>query len=416
MIKCIFLKKIKPFIFTIIVFIFLFLSLPVFGDITIDPNGLLTPGTILTVQIKLEQGKKSIDLEIVKDENGNGRAESNEKRLLNKTPVNDGDKKGKLKDHCDNSGIIEIHCEISTLFKPGKYIVRAIPGQGGLPEGAVLEIVSKSGGGWIKIDDPAPILQKVRDIMKQDQIKNTNLWLMNAGTYEITGRLTDTGDCLNPCWSPDGKQIAYVRWINGKGQLWTITMENGKAVSTPVKITSISPESISNPAWSPSSENIAFLSRNTLWLAKADFSKLKKIASPAKIRKILAWTRDGKSIIFSAYPAEDTPILGHDGNLLLHGDQSIIPEDKRIVEIWKVGIHTGKQERLAYDVSWQWLPYVSPDGTKLVFPIKDEHQLWLRQGKGFNDVKPLTEGNHMDFDPAWSPDGRWIVFVSDRNK
>lgn len=412
--KCIFLRNSTFFVFSITVFTFLFLSFPAFGDISIDPNGVITPGTFLTVLIKLDRGKKSVDLEIVKDENGNGKAESNEERLLKKTPVKDGDKEGKLKDFCDKGGVIEIHCEISTGFKAGKYIIRAVPRPGGLPEGAAVEIVDRSGVSWIKINDPAPILRKVRDVKKQEQIKNTDIWLMNAGTYEITGRLTDSGDCLNPCWSPDGKQIVYVRWINGKGQPWSITMDNGKAVSKPVKIARISPESISNPVWSRSGKKIAFLSGNTLWMAKPGFSNPEKIASPGKIRKILAWSRDGRSIIFSTFPAEDTPILDLDGNLLPPKDQRIKPEDKRIVEIWKADTHTGKRERLAYDVFWQWLPYVSPDGTKLVFPIKNE--LWLRQGKGFNDAKPLTEGKYIDFDPAWSPDGRWIVFVSDRSK
>ncbi len=64
---------------------------------------------------------------------------------------------------------------------------------------------------------------------------------------------------------------------------------------------------------------------------------------------------------------------------------------------------------------------LSPDGTRVVYqvrsiePEKDcyESHLWLVPMQG-GDPRRLTFGEHRNGSAAWSPDGKWIAFVSDR--
>ncbi|MDX2149144.1 MAG: S9 family peptidase [Bryobacteraceae bacterium] len=67
-------------------------------------------------------------------------------------------------------------------------------------------------------------------------------------------------------------------------------------------------------------------------------------------------------------------------------------------------------------------PSISPDGTQIVFSrgwldnVKDQNRanLWIvdREGKR---VRELTHGNWRDSEPVWSPDGKRIAFLSDRD-
>jgi dipeptidyl aminopeptidase/acylaminoacyl peptidase len=64
---------------------------------------------------------------------------------------------------------------------------------------------------------------------------------------------------------------------------------------------------------------------------------------------------------------------------------------------------------------------LSPDGTRVVYQVrtidreKDKYRshLWMVPASG-GEPRQLTHGEGKNTGAAWSPDGKWIAFVSDR--
>jgi dipeptidyl aminopeptidase/acylaminoacyl peptidase len=68
-------------------------------------------------------------------------------------------------------------------------------------------------------------------------------------------------------------------------------------------------------------------------------------------------------------------------------------------------------------------PQFHPDGRRIAFVVttlseaRDEYlsTIWIVDVDG-GDPRPFTQGSRRDAAPQWSPDGRWLAFVSEREK
>src|SRR5437868_9876265 len=66
-------------------------------------------------------------------------------------------------------------------------------------------------------------------------------------------------------------------------------------------------------------------------------------------------------------------------------------------------------------------PRISPDGQRVAFVVTtiDEHKheyrssIWMVPTEG-GEARRFTSGPTKTHSPSWSPDGRWLAFVSER--
>ena len=106
----------------------------------------------------------------------------------------------------------------------------------------------------------------------------TSLWMVSTTPGSIPERLTNGKHDGSPRWSPDGRQIAFVRGFDrgedGKPkppQLALLSLAGGEA-----QVLTDLPKGAGNPVWSPDGHQIAFLSSTS----PEDLDKAKKKPSP----------------------------------------------------------------------------------------------------------------------------------------
>ncbi len=210
--------------------------------------------------------------------------------------------------------------------------------------------------------------------------ENLMIFIMNddgSNMQQITDG--DGFEDYDPCWSPDGSKIVFVRRDRTTflRELWIIN-EDG---------TGLTPLSTGfndfDPAWSPDGETIAFARSHDaldIFVINADGT------GSATLLIIDAyypcWSPDGTKIAYTERFTNDINVAD-------------ATTGSFISQVTTNGGH----------------PCYSPDGSKIVF-VRD-YAIWVVNSDGSNEKKltspPISE-NILDSAPNWSPDGKNIVF------
>ncbi|HEY6945053.1 MAG TPA: winged helix-turn-helix domain-containing protein, partial [Candidatus Acidoferrum sp.] len=211
--------------------------------------------------------------------------------------------------------------------------------------------------------------------------------------------------------SPDGKKIAFLR--GGKSdysQIWLENMDGGEprvAVNAPGFF-------LGPPAWSPDSQRFAYL-KDVCWpgygteniqIESYDLAtgRTELIFSDYRLQYGLAWTRDNR-ILFSR--SEEPPNQGESNVWSLKVDT-------------RPGWRWGAPVRLTSGPDWKPVSNVSADGKHAVFIrtniapavyVADVDAKTRDIGK----LQRLTLDEWQSRPYEWTPDGKSVLFVSDRD-
>jgi len=213
-------------------------------------------------------------------------------------------------------------------------------------------------------------------------------------------------DCREPFWSPDGARVYYISQAGGEESLWSV----GAAGGTPqVVIRNVQTATISRDG-----TTIAFLreegpqgaSFQTLWTASPPGAEPRKYAeAPLSGRHagmgFLRFSPDGSRIALWIVAGDAKPGLAGGAT-----------------EFWLVPMPSGAPHRVPA-LSGSHVPYPfdwMPEGRHVIFGTDRIARtpglhLWTADVET-GDTRPLTATNGSEVDPAVSPDGSRIAFTS----
>jgi len=214
-----------------------------------------------------------------------------------------------------------------------------------------------------------------------------------------------------PAWSADGTLIVFAR-----GSLLTreicVVAPDGTGFK---QLTSFEADK-TYPAWSPSGKQIVFLSKapdgtpetggnyveNDIWTMNMDGSNQKNLTSFDGDDTAAVWSPDGKKIAFVR-----TAVKSKSDNVRVMDSP----------EIFVMNADGTALKNLSQNSAWDMEPAWSPDGKRIAFVSSRDsghYSIYAMDADGSN-VKRLTQQNYKrDIRPRWSPDGKYIAYLAMR--
>lgn len=194
--------------------------------------------------------------------------------------------------------------------------------------------------------------------------------------------------------APDGKSFVYVSFSEtGNTDIYWQRV-GGK---NPTNLTKDSTNNETTPAFSPDGNLIAFHSAREpsgLYIMEATGENPRRLS---EVGYHPSWSPDGKQIVVGA------EWVG------VHSNKSTIPS-----ALWIIDVATGAKRLLTEGDAAQ--PSWSPGGGRIAY------WYWSTEGRGDIVTVPVAGGTPVritsedstDWNPVWSPDGKYLYFSSDR--
>lgn len=247
-----------------------------------------------------------------------------------------------------------------------------------------------------------------------------DLYLMSAIDGQIIKKLIKgnrTADfeelnILTPSltWSPDGKKIALGAKSSGYDVVYLIDVESEDRETIPLSL-----EGVKSVTWSLDGKNLAFVGhtaeKSDIYLYNLESKQLENLTDDLFTDSDPAWSFDGDKIFFSS---DRTDILSKE---ILPENFKIYKHDYNQLDIYSFNLSDKKIERVtSLPFSDEVSPIASPDGNYLLFisDINGINNIFKKSltDNSEDDLLPVTNSLNGLYQLSASKDGKKLSFTS----
>ena len=262
-----------------------------------------------------------------------------------------------------------------------------------------------------------------------DLTGNLDIYIMNINRKNPINLTNHPAADSSPTWAPDGSAFAYVSHRNGNPEIYVMEMKNNESR----RLTKNGATDI-DPAWSPDGRWIAFASNHhrehapdtDIYIMNPNGKKVQQLTNKGGHNSTPAWSPDGQWIAFRTtldgigaihmmnangkkqraltQVSAANPAWAANGKEIYFSSDMLA--DVKVPTLFAIGINGGNVRKLvnaapaseepAESPDGQWIAYVSTQGGN-----KNLHLLRLADG----EIQQLTQDPGQEFSPAWAPAG-----------
>lgn len=245
-----------------------------------------------------------------------------------------------------------------------------------------------------------------------NQIYVINRYDRESGEIErVTG---GPGGAISPTISPDGSKMAFIKRVRTKSVMFIRDLETGieKPVFDGLSHDQQQAWAIFGPYtnfnWTPDGENLIFWAQGGIHKLNVESLDIEEIPFTAQMNHEIA-----EAVHHKFDPAQDTftaqairhAVTSPDGNMLVFNAAGYL---------WKKDLPDGTPQRLTGDENLEFEPAFSPNGQILAYVTWTDGDLGaiktLRMDRRNANPQTITEEKGIYREPSFSPDGETIVF------
>ncbi len=223
------------------------------------------------------------------------------------------------------------------------------------------------------------------------------------------------GGACRPQVSPDGKKIAYIRRVRAKSVLFVHHLETGMEERIFDGLSKDQQEAWSvfgvytSFDWTPDNQSIV------IW----GEGKIHRVNVATKQSTVIPFTVDAKHTVSKTLRFRNNAFDDEvEVKVIRHATTS--PDEKTLLfnatgHLWLMDLPNGTPRRLTKDGDLEFEPAWSADGKKIVYVTWNDEQMGSIRvfDKTTGTSKAITTEKGIYRTPSFSPDGKWIVYRKD---